>query len=169
MSVIIKKRAVVQDTWRHLSDEEPIPADDAVTVSWARWQTARAEFLERKAPIGVQLPNDVELEALGDDHLTWDLVVIAFPKFTDGRGYSLARLIRGRLGYVGELRAVGDVMRDQLYYMERCGFDAFALKPGKDPVDALNAFTEFTVQYQPSSDEPLPLWRRHNRSSLGPS
>jgi uncharacterized protein (DUF934 family) len=169
MSVIIKNRAIVQDTWQHLGDDEAIADDGAVTVSWARWQRERLALLARKSPIGVVLPNDVELEALGSDYQAWSLVLVSFPKFTDGRGYSLARLLRGRLGYDGELRAVGDIMRDQLYYLERCGFDAFTLKPGKDPVDALNGFTEFTVQYQPSSDEPLPLWRRHNRSSLAPS
>jgi uncharacterized protein (DUF934 family) len=110
----------------------------------------------------------VEPDDIAADLGHWSLVTIDFPKFTDGRGYSLARLIRGRLEYVGELRAIGDIMRDQLYYLSRCGFDAFVLKAGKDPVDALAAFTEFTVQYQPSSDEPLPIWRRHIRSSFAP-
>ena len=166
MSQLIKNRALVEDAWVAIDDDAALPTEGAIIVSWARWQAERETLHAYPGPIGVTLPNDVELDAVGDDHRTWSLVSIEFPKFTDGRGYSLARLLRGRAGYEGELRAVGDIMRDQLYYLERCGFDAFVLKAGKDPEDALNAFTEFTVQYQPSSDEALPLWRRHIRSGL---
>jgi len=169
MSLIIKNRAVEEDAWVHLEDDDALPSGGSIKVSWARWQTDREALLEHSGRIGVALQNDIELDAIGSDHELWALITVPFPKFTDGRGYSLARLLRSRAGYHGELRAVGDVMRDQLYYMERCGFDAFSLKAGKDHDDALNAFTEFTVQYQPSSDEPLPLWRRHARASLASS
>lgn len=87
-------------------------------------------------------------------------VEVNFPKFGDGRGYSIGRLLRERYGYKGELRAIGDVLRDQLRLMFRCGFDAYALRADKDFNDALNAFDEFTVQYQGAFDEPAPLFRR---------
>ena len=75
-------------------------------------------------------------------------VEVNFPKFGDGRGYSIARLLRERHGYRGELRAVGQVARDHLYFMERCGFDAFLLRDGEDPHEALRGFEDFTVAYQ---------------------
>jgi uncharacterized protein (DUF934 family) len=75
-------------------------------------------------------------------------VEVNFPKFGDGRGFSIARLLRGRHGYKGELRAVGHIPRDHLYFMERVGFDAFELREGEDPAEALAAFTTFSVFYQ---------------------
>jgi uncharacterized protein (DUF934 family) len=87
-------------------------------------------------------------------------VEVNFPKFGDGRGYSIARLLRERYGYKGELRAVGEVVRDHLYYMESCGFDAFLLREGEDPVEALTGFEDFSESYQASVTKPLPLFRR---------
>lgn len=157
---IIRNRAVVEDDWTHLGDDQPIPAEGAVSVSWARWQAERAALGGRSAPTGVRLPNTVEPEEISADLDDLALITIDFPTFKDGRGYSLARLLRSRFGYTGELRAVGDVLRDQLFYMYRCGFDAYALKAGKDIHGALEAFDEFTVTYQPAADESLPLWSR---------
>jgi len=156
------KPAVIDDAVVHLGDDAPIPAAGPVTVSWGRWQSD-AEALRARGDVGVRLPNDVEpADAMplldGVDRLTVD-----FPNFKDGRGYSTARLLRDRHGYAGELRAVGDVLRDQLNAMRRCGFDAFEMKPGKDPQDGLAAFAEFDVIYQPAADEALPLWRRVHR------
>jgi uncharacterized protein (DUF934 family) len=87
-------------------------------------------------------------------------VEVNFPKFTDGRGYSIARLLRERHGYRGELRAVGDIRRDQVFYLSRVGFDAFLLRDGEDAVDALAALGEFSEAYQASVERPLPLFRR---------
>lgn len=89
-------------------------------------------------------------------------VEVNFPKFTDGRGYSIARLLRERYGYRGELRAVGDVQRDQLYYLWRVGFDAFLLREGEDPAAALAALGDFSEAYQASVERPLPLFRRRS-------
>jgi uncharacterized protein (DUF934 family) len=118
---------------------------------------------EWREGLGVRL-NDTDPEALADQLPKWDAVAIEFPKYTDGRGYSLARLLRERYGYTGELRAVGDVLHDQLMFMERCGFDAYELKAGKDIQGALAAFHAISVRYQPASDQPLPLWKRAARS-----
>ena len=88
------------------------------------------------------------------------LVEINFPKFGDGRGFSIARLLRERYGYKGELRAVGEVARDHLYYMEKCGFDAFLLRDGEDLDEALAAFGDFSETYQATAAQPVPLFRR---------
>jgi uncharacterized protein (DUF934 family) len=87
-------------------------------------------------------------------------VEVNFPKFGDGRGFSIARLLRERYGYKGELRAVGQVARDHLYYMANCGFDAFLLRDGEDPAEALAAFDDYSEAYQASVKRPVPLFRR---------
>ena len=87
-------------------------------------------------------------------------VEVNFPSFTDGRGYSIARLLRERHGYQGELRAVGDVQRDQLFYLSRCGFDAFLLRDGLDAQESLSALQDFSEAYQASVERPEPLFRR---------
>ena len=94
--------------------------------------------------------------AIGDARV----VAIRFPRFGDGRAYSIARLLRERYDYKGELRAVGEVGRDNLHYMRQCGFDAFELRAGEDPQEALAAFGDFSDVYQSSTAQPLPLFRR---------
>jgi uncharacterized protein (DUF934 family) len=88
------------------------------------------------------------------------LIAVNFPQFTDGRGYSIARLLRERYSWRGELRAIGDVLRDQLFYLARCGFDAFMLREGQDAQAALAAFNDFSEGYQASVERPQPLFRR---------
>ena len=90
-------------------------------------------------------------------------VEINFPKFGDGRGFSIARLLRDRYGYKGELRAVGQVGRDHLYYMEQCGFDAFLLREGEDAAAALAAFDDYSERYQSTVAQPVPLFRRREK------
>jgi len=87
-------------------------------------------------------------------------IAVRFPAFGDGRGYSMARLLRERYGYRGELRAIGEVARDHLYFMAQCGFDAFELRAGEDPQEALAAFNDFSEAYQASVARPRPLFRR---------
>lgn len=112
-------------------------------------------------------PPDMALLEAGDDPAALAarldalrVVAVDFPKFGDGRGYSIAWLLRERYGYRGELRAVGEVARDNLYFMAQCGFDAFQLRPGEDPQEALLAFHDFSDGYQASVARPLPLFRR---------
>ena len=111
-------------------------------------------------------PPDLVLEPTDDLSRVADalgqarVVAVRFPKFGDGRAFSIARLLRERHGYKGELRAMGEVARDHLYYMAQCGFDAFELRPGEDPQEALAAFGDFTTAYQSTAAEPLPLFRR---------
>ena len=100
--------------------------------------------------------------AAGLDDVT--RVEVNFPSFTDGRGYSIARLLRERHGYGGELRAVGDVQRDQVFYLARCGFDAFQLREGEDAEAALAALGDFSEAYQASVERPQPLFRRREKA-----
>ena len=90
------------------------------------------------------------------------LIAINFPKFTDGRGYSMASTLRTRLGYKGELRAIGDVLRDQLFYMQRLGFNAFDVRADKDIHAAGQSLGDFSETYQGAVDQPLPLFRRRS-------
>ncbi|MDD9939663.1 MAG: DUF934 domain-containing protein [Myxococcales bacterium] len=156
---LIKRGVVVEDGFKRVADDGELSSGD-VLVSWARLQAEAASLLARSGRVGVRVPNDVDLEALAPYVEQLDLIAIEFPTYTDGRGYSLARRLRERHGFRGELRAVGDVLRDQLFYMRRCGFDAFELKEGKDVAGALEAFREFSVTYQGAADDPRPLFRR---------
>jgi uncharacterized protein (DUF934 family) len=114
-------------------------------------------------------PPDLWLESTDDPAIVAGAVGLAgviainFPKFGDGRGYSIARLLRERYGYKGELRAIGEVARDHLHAMVQCGFDAFQLREGENPQEALQAFGDFSEQYQATAAQPLPLFRRRAR------
>jgi uncharacterized protein (DUF934 family) len=96
-------------------------------------------------------------------------VAVNFPKATDGRGYSIACLLRQRYGFRGELRAFGDIWRDQLSFLASCGFNSFALRDGEDPQEALAAFGEFSETYQGSVARPQPLFRRRRVPAPGGS
>jgi uncharacterized protein (DUF934 family) len=111
-------------------------------------------------PIGVWLDSHEDPAAIADDLPSLTVVGVNFPTFKDGRGYSTAYLLRQRYGFTGELRALGDVQRDQLFYMKRVGFDAFQLKAGANIDEALTAFGDFSVNYQGSIDQPLPYYRQ---------
>jgi uncharacterized protein (DUF934 family) len=129
-------------------------ADDAVLVPLAQWPAHRGE-----AHVGVLLEPADDPATLQADLASIPVIAVNFPKFTDGRGYSIAFLLRKRLGYRGELRAVGDVQRDQFFYMQRAGFNAFLLKDGKDPQSALTSLRDFTTPYQTSADGRAPVFR----------
>lgn len=156
---IIRDRAIVDDDFVHVADGAEQPTDAKPIVSLVDFIKNRETLLARHAAVGVRVPSDKLPADIGDlDRLA--LIAIEFPKFTDGRGYSVARMLRQRHGFRGELRAVGWVLRDQLLYLERCGFNAFELKAGKPLESGLEAFTEFSVTYQAAADDPRPLYRR---------
>lgn len=167
MARIIKNGDIVKDDWSTLQLGEgespetlPLPAGKAffpVTV----WQARRQEILARGAEIGLLLQPDDRVEDIAADLAHFAAIAVNFPKFVDGRGFSSASLLRQRYGYTGELRAVGDVVHDTLFYMQRVGFDAFALREGKNPEYAIEkAFSVFSERYQTSTDQPLPYFRR---------
>lgn len=159
MPSVIKNRQIVEDHWQTVADDAELPAGPVI-VSLARWQQERATLRERGEPVGVQLPNTANVADVADDLPALALVALEFPKFADGRAYSQARLLRERYGYLGEIRATGDVLRDQLFFMIRSGFDAFELRADRSLEDALEAFNDFSESYQPAADQPLPLYRR---------
>jgi uncharacterized protein (DUF934 family) len=157
---IIKQRQVVTDSFAHVADEDAMPSTGSVIVSLARFNTDKAHLGARRDQLGVQLKSDQTAQDVAADLDKLAVIAIEFPKFRDGRGFSTARLLRDRYGYKGEIRAVGHVIREQLFYMARCGFDAFELAPGKDIQDALSGFDDFQVTYQGAADDPRPLYRR---------
>ena len=139
--------------------DAPLP-EGPLVVPLALWKSRRTELAKRTAPLGVWLRADDDPSELAADLGSLLLVAVHFPKFTDGRGYSTAVLLRTRLGYRGELRAFGDVGRDQLFYLKRCGFDSFRLAAHHDPEAALAGLTTFSLRYQASVDDPRPLFRK---------
>ena len=149
---LLKDGALVPDGWVAVGDDESLPDAHAPIVSLARWQRDRVALRARNGAIGVRLPNAAPVEAIAGDLDRLALVALEFPKFTDGRAFSQARLLRERYGFTGELRATGQVLRDQLPFMARCGFDAFEIAKG-DPVEAWQqALAAVTVVYQPTGD-----------------
>lgn len=156
---IIVDGAIVDDTWYHLDDCGAIEGGD-ILVSLARWQTERNALRAHPGKLGVRIPNTVDVRSLADDLQYWSAIVLTLPTFKDGRAYSQARILRDQLGYRGELRATGEVLRDQLFYMRRVGFNAFAVQAHRRIEDVLLGLADFTVTYQPAADEPLAHFRR---------
>ncbi|MGP9831287.1 MULTISPECIES: DUF934 domain-containing protein [Marinobacter] len=110
--------------------------------------------------IGVWFDSHDEPEMLGEKVKELPLIAVNFPRFVDGRGYSIARLLRERFGYQGELRAIGDVLLDQLQFMKRCGFDSYVLRADKDINKAARCLNFFSQAYQAATDTDQPLFRR---------
>ncbi|MGH8778907.1 DUF934 domain-containing protein [Paraburkholderia sp.] len=174
MASIIRNRTIVDDDWTvvRAAEDGTLPAVDAlpegkIVVPLTLWQSSRDALAATRsaAELGVWLAPDSEPADIANDFDQVALIAIDFPKFLDGRGYSIARLLRERYGYKGELRAIGDVLRDQLTFMYRCGFDSYAVRADKDIRDALNAFDDFSVQYQGAVDNPSPLFRRRDAAA----
>jgi uncharacterized protein (DUF934 family) len=165
MPKLIKKEQVIDDEWiviDNLSAEEAIP-EGKVLLPLHVWEQRQGELAGRDT-LGVWLNSDEEPSRLQSALDRLAVIAINFPAFTDGRGYSYARLLRERYHYQGEVRAIGDVLRDQLFFMKRCGFDSFALRPDLDPQASLSAFNELSDTYQAAADQPIPLFRRRGVS-----
>jgi uncharacterized protein (DUF934 family) len=175
MPRIIRNSHIEDDQWTLLpaaegaSDasaataETPLPAGPLL-VPLPLWLLRRDELAARAEPVGVWLDAGDDPAAIAADLGHLGLVAVNFPKFTDGRGYSIARSLRERYGYTGELRAIGDVLHDQLFYLHRCGFDAFALRADKNAERALAGLETFSDSYQAAVDT-LPLFRRRAAAS----
>lgn len=169
MGNVICDGVVVADPWQLLRLAETEKPDDvavpqgAVIVPLEVWRARRAE-LEDRADLGVWLKSTEGPELIATDLAHFRLVAVDFPKFTDGRGYSTATLLRTRYDWRGDLRAIGDVLRDQLFFLRRCGFSSFALRQDQDAQAALASWMPFHDPYQGAVDVPQPLWRRHARS-----
>ncbi|MDX1589519.1 MAG: DUF934 domain-containing protein [Oleiphilaceae bacterium] len=164
---IVTLDGLAQDQWALLEkpgEEETLtlPQDPAIVpLAWflEHREQVRAHDPEGQR-VGVWFDSDDEPERLGEDCQSLPLIAVNFPKFTDGRGYSIARLLRERYGFTGELRAIGDVLLDQLHYMKRCGFSTFVLRADKDIKKAPAALNVFSDAHQAAVDQRQPLFRR---------
>jgi uncharacterized protein (DUF934 family) len=165
MALLIKDRRVTSDSWQWLKADSDaslvdVPLSGDVIVPCRYWLAHRDVLLGRPSRLGIWLSSDDEPASIAEDLRLFAVIAVHFLAFTDGRGYSIARLLRERYGWRGELRAVGDIQRDQLFYLSRCGFDAFALRDGEEADIAMRAFADFSEAYQTSADRPVPLFRR---------
>jgi len=149
---LIKNGELVESSFVDVSGASEIPAAGSVIVSLEQWQAQRAALLARGTPLGIRLHSDQSPELVAADLEHFALVALEFPKFRDGRAYSYARLVRERYGFKGELRAVGDVLLEQLFFMLRTGFDAFELTSADPLHDYRIALADFSVWYQPTAD-----------------
>ena len=163
MATLIKERRIGTSNWQLLDVEDgrlpELPAGDLI-VPLVIWRQQRDHLIARAGGLGVRLEPADDPASIAHDLDRFAVVAVNFPKAGDGRGYSIARLLRERYCYRGELRAVGEVLRDHLQLMARCGFDAFALRDDQDPQEAIAAFDDFSEAYQGTVERPLPLFRR---------
>jgi len=162
MPLLTRDRTVIDDRWTLLPETAAladVPGSNPAIVPLALW-SAQHDALSIRNDIGVWLKPDDDPDALAGDIARLPLIAVDFPKFGDGRGYSTARLLREKHRYTGELRAIGEILRDQLYYLRQCGFDTFALRPGRSVAEALAAFDDFSDNYQATVAQPVPLFRR---------
>jgi uncharacterized protein (DUF934 family) len=157
MPRLIKHGEIVDDSWTPLNAEMNDPTHGQI-CNLEQWQ----RLADRRGS-AVQLEPGQEPDELFDYLDQLQLIVINFPVFTDGRGFSYARNLRDR-GYTGELRATGNFIRDQLTYLSRCGFDAFQMADESGLDAALESLADFSEYYQASVDQPLPLFRRRSQS-----
>ena len=173
MATLVKDERIASDSWQLLEggaarwltvgEDGLVPdfvAEADLIAPLALLNVRGEELLGRAGRTGVLLEPQDDPAAIAEFLHQLSLVAVRFPKFGDGRGYSTARLLRERYGYEGELRAVGDVLRDQLLFMKRSGFDSFSLRDDQDPDEAIAAFRELSEEYQASSTQPQPLFRR---------
>lgn len=165
MQNIIKHGAVVSDdAWTLVRPEAEgvlnVPPSGDVIVPLAVWLAEPARWAAHQGRVAVWLNSDDEPAQLENHIANLPLIAVDFPAFTDGRGYSIGRLLRERYGYQGELRAVGDVWEDHIHYLWQVGFDAFEIKEGKGLEGALAALRTFSDRYQSTFREPAPLFRR---------
>lgn len=162
MQTIIKNNQVIPDLWTLLSAESSV-ADALLCpqpiVPLSLWLEYKNQ-LQGLPQLGVWLETEQIVEDIIDDLPHFALIALNFTVCNDGRHFSSARLLRERYNYSGEIRAIGDVLRDQLFFMQRCGFDAYAIRADRCPYDALKSFTELSVSYQAAYDQSLPLYRR---------
>ena len=158
---VIKDNKVVDDSWQRIQDSdtgEGIPEGDVI-IPFSYWQAHRDELVEREGQLGVCINGDDDTDEVAKDLEHFDLIAVDFPAFKDGRGYSHARILRDYYNYQGDLRAVGDVLRDQLFYMRRCGINSFHVREDMDYEDAMKGFSDFSVKYQTAADGALPVYK----------
>ena len=160
MRQVIKQREIVADTWKYADEDAAADAAASVIVPLARYLQERELWLSSGKKLGVRLAPADTIEAIVADLPKISLVALEFGGIGEGRGYTHAQLLRRRYDFTGEIRAVGKIFRDQVFYMARCGFDAFEFPEGSDLNVALTGFNDYSVAYQPSADQGVTLTRR---------
>ena len=147
---LFKNNSFTDDAWRALGTDEDVPATGQVILTLAQWQAKRDSLVGSNLPLGIQLEPGTPVSAIAADLERFALIAMNFPKFGDGRGFSIGQQLR-EAGFAGELRAVGEVLFDQLQYMARCGFDAFDITDANThKLVAAGRFNTMDVFYQPA-------------------
>jgi uncharacterized protein (DUF934 family) len=157
---LVKQGHIVEDGYVRVADDAPLPDGVPVIVTAERFLANAAELAARQAPVGVLWPNNRKVAELEPWLARLALVALVFPKFRDGRAYSLARLLRERYGFRGELRATGEILRDQFLFLLRAGFDSLEVTKAADAEAFAAAVSTYSVFYQPSTDGRLAVRRR---------
>jgi uncharacterized protein (DUF934 family) len=159
---VIKDNQVLEDDWIWLPSIEKngVLPQGNIIVPLKYWQENRDALTSRDGKLAVCINGEDSLHELVQHLQDFPLIALEFPAFKDGRCYSHARLLRDRYHYQGDLRAVGDVLRDQLFYMKRCGFSSFCVRDDKDIQDALNGLKDFSITYQTAADGNIPIDKR---------
>ena len=157
---LLINRALAEDSWL-LVDADNLSAhiNEDIVVPYELFTEQQEALLAADGGLGIRINGDQDLNLVLQNLDKVSLVAIEFPAFTDGRGFSFARILR-RSGFTGQIRAEGDVSRDRLEYMERCGFDAFAIPAERYDESMVNAFGEVAVHYQGSADDERPIFRQ---------
>jgi uncharacterized protein (DUF934 family) len=167
---LVKNGKIAADTFVHVADDAELPQAGSVLVSAARFLENPEELLAKTAKLGVIWPNNRDLDDLLPYLDRLAAVALVFPTFRDGRAYSQARLLRERHGYTGELRATGQVLRDQFLFMLRAGFDALEVKKESDAEAFALTAKRYSVFYQPTGDGRITalhrrMQQRHSESA----
>jgi len=147
---LIKDRQLIENLWRFVADDEPLPEAGNISVSLNRWLSEKSSLLQRAGQVGVRLRSTEPLESIVGDVSALGLIELDFQNYGDGRAFSQARNLRERYGYCGEIRAIGNFLTDQVFYLHRVGVNAFDCKSEKDSALALAALDDFSVFYQTS-------------------
>lgn len=159
---------VSNDPWTYLADEDAIPASGDVVVTLPRFLAARDELLARSGGrLGVLIAPADKVEDLAQDAPRFAMIAVSFPGYRDGRGFTTGRILRERYGYEGELRAVGDVLPDLIFFMLRCGFTSFALKSPDPERDFKVAAGTFSEAYQAAADGRRPVFALRRERAKG--
>ncbi|MGH1421096.1 MAG: DUF934 domain-containing protein [Hyphomonas sp.] len=158
---LIKQGAEVADKWTYVEADGALPDSGAVVLPLARFVEESSTITGRNIEVGVRLEPGDDAESLVPFLSNLALIEVNFPKYTDGRGYSQAQLLRRRHEYTGELRAVGHVLQDQIFYMNRSGFDAY--KTDRANVsNVMEALGEYSEVYQPAAGDLKPVFRKRH-------
>jgi uncharacterized protein (DUF934 family) len=150
MRRILRRRELIDDEWRYLGEAGDTTDASPLIIPLAELRGNPNRWRARTDPLGVRIGPAERVEDLSEHLAQLRLIAVEFPSATDGRGYSHGRILRTRLQFRGELRAIGLVKQDQIFLMARCGFDAFELAAGEDEQEALRALQRYTVAYQPA-------------------